>query len=184
MRSQQNPISQIFVGVSIAVLSAFFLFKLGLQKQESVTPIIIREPVGNSLDQNGNQQPAKEQPEITYVTIAITDRLDINKSGRGQIAETVAIEINGETKNIHLSYGTGKIEGSTDFLLPGDGYYNYNLTCTTTFNCHYDDDQICTHNGYGSGRIYVRNGKVFKMEYDSKSITSVTSSYKTWLSDI
>jgi hypothetical protein len=179
MSNQQNPITQIFVGVAIAVLSAFILWKLGLEKSESAQSQRFDAPLGDSDRGNNSKQPQTE-----YITIAILDRLDLEYNGKGQIAETVSVEINGETKNIILSYASGKRDGSVNFKLPEEGYYDYNLTVTTTFNSHAENGQICTHNGYGSGRVYMGDGKVYKMEYDAESITSVTSSYKAWLSEM
>lgn len=148
MSNQQNPITQIFGGGAIAVLSASFLVKLDLEKSNP-QPQRFDTPSDNG-NWRGNTQPIYQKPQ----------------------------------QSISLSHESGNRDGSVSFKLPKEGYYKYNLTVTTTFNSHIDNWQICTHNGYGRGSIFMGDGKVYKMEYDGRNLSSATSSYNAWLSEI
>ncbi len=181
MKGQQNPLVQIFVGVSTAVLTAFLIWKLGIEhKEPSPQPdvVVIRE--GDR--KQDNIQPIYDDLKPKYIHARITDRLGIDQYGWGQVAESVSIEIDGNIQYINLSSMNNKISGSVRFKLPKDGFYYYKISVTTTFNNHHYYGQPCTHNGYGEGRIFIEDGKVYEMVMDPNTINNAL--YKTWLQEV
>ena len=175
MKDQQNPIIQILIGVSITVLSAFIVWKFGFEKNEpNPTPeirVVIPEP-------KQSDKSIYQPPEPSYINTTIMDGLGIDQYGNGQIADFASIEVDGNIQTIRLSAIDGKIRGSAKFKLPKAGFYNFEIKLTTTFNNH-QYGQNCTHNGYGSGKIYIEDGDVFEIMGDGTTINN--PEYKVFL---
>ena len=152
MKGQPNPFTQIFVGVATAVLTAFLIYHLVPSPTPTSKPVEPNSIVKNVID----PQPVYNPQEKSYITASITDGLTINQYGYGQIAESVTIEINGNIQYINLSAMNGKTSGSVRFKLPKDGFYNYEVKATTTFNNHEYDGQQCTHNDMVVGKFILK----------------------------
>ncbi|MEO0581383.1 MAG: hypothetical protein AAF135_04080 [Bacteroidota bacterium] len=168
MKGQQNPIVQIVVGVTIPVVSAFLIWKLGIEERRPSPPPEVRVIMPQQQDDRRENVYPSHRPK--YIQATIVDKLGLDLNGLGQVVENVAIEIGGGLHSIELSAVDGKSRGKANIRLPQEGFYDFEVKATTVFNNHQMFGQLCTHNGYGSGKIYVEDGDVFELMMDLSTI--------------
>ena len=157
----QHSFVQIFVGISISLLTALLLYRLGFEKA----------PAPPTASTTGRSAPDRSEPPAhpeppppqkpRFITATVTKSLTIDPRGFGQIAENLAITINGSTHQLSLSVAGGKSMSSVRFKLPRPGFFDFEIAGSTIFNNHHAPGQQCTHYGRGRGQIYIDEGKTF-----------------------
>lgn len=96
-------------------------------------------------------------PSANLVQISVADAL-----GPNQATEWMQINICGATQVLNLDLNAARSQ-QTVFTFNSSGYCPYTLNCRTLYYTFNSWGQMLTNwvNGYGSGQIYIQQGKQY-----------------------
>jgi hypothetical protein len=150
MSEKHSPISQIFTGVAISVISAYLVWKLGFQdhtKSESSST------ANSTPDKEWQYKVATPQKQKTSLYIYNESRIYPSGTNRAQII----LKVDGQTKTIDIL----DLHSEPDYEFESGGTLNYEIQFIGIYDGKYYDN-----NYYGS--LYLVEGT--KNEYTLNSV--------------